>query len=254
MIPPPTPPPLSATRPANAVFVTGTDTGVGKTRVCSLLVRALRRSGINAVGMKPFCCGDREDAELLHEASDRTAELALINPVWLRVPAAPYAACLIENRMLDLDSARNALLALQSAHDIVVVEGVGGWRVPLTANFCASDFAAELQAPVLVVSANKLGTLNHTQLTVEAVALRSLTCLGVVLNETVSAGADPATLTNAPVLEQILPVPVLGHVPFGAGEMPAPLFQKLRALMQPPAPAVQGPRHSQSRDGLNTAL
>ncbi len=213
------------------LFVTGTDTGVGKTRFCSLLVRALRSRGVNAVGMKPFCCGERDDADLLHAASEGAADLALINPVWLRVPAAPYAASLIENRLLDVDAARNAFAALSAAHDLVIVEGVGGWRVPLKADFCSSDFAAELGAPVLVVSANKLGTLNHTQLTVDAIRSRSLSCLGVVLNQLQEPEGCPASVTNKAILEQILPVPVLGELPLNASELPSPLADRMQSLL-----------------------
>lgn len=217
-----------------ALFVAGTDTGVGKTRFCSLLVRALRNRGFNAVGMKPFCCGEREDAELLHAASEGAADIALINPVWLRVPAAPYAACLIENRLLDIDAARSAFSALSAAHDIVIVEGVGGWRVPLRSDFCASDFAAELGAPVLVVSANKLGTLNHTQLTVDAIRNRSLPCLGVVLNQLHATEGCPASVTNAGILEHVLAVPVLGEIPVNAQELPLPLANRIQSLLLPP--------------------
>jgi dethiobiotin synthetase len=220
------------------LFVTGTDTGVGKTRFCSLLVKALRSRGVNAVGMKPFCCGEREDAELLHAACAQTVDIALINPVWLRVPAAPYAACLVENRLLDLDAARAAFAALSSAHDLVVVEGVGGWRVPLRADFCTSDFAAELGAPVLVVSANKLGTLNHTQLTVDAIRNRSLPCLGVVLNQLHAVEGCPAAVTNAAVLEHILDVPLLGELPLNASELPPPLTDRMHALLGSAPPAV----------------
>jgi dethiobiotin synthetase len=216
-----------------ALLVTGTDTGVGKTHFCSLLVRALRGRGIDAVGMKPFCCGERDDAERLYEASGGVADLALVNPVWLRVPAAPYAACLVENRMLDLDAARRAYAALAAAHALVVVEGVGGWRVPLTADFCASDFAAELGIPVLLVSANKLGTLNHTQLTVDAIRGRGLPCLGVVLNQPAAPDACPAAVTNAAVLEQLLSVPLLGEIPFNAGELPRPVLDRLQPLLAP---------------------
>src|SRR5688572_30205019 len=93
----------SARMDSPRLFVTGTDTGIGKTYVCSLMLQAMRAGGINAVGFKPICCGDRDDALRLHAASDAVASLNEINPVWLRVPAAPYAASLIEGRSVDLD-------------------------------------------------------------------------------------------------------------------------------------------------------
>jgi dethiobiotin synthetase len=167
----------------------------------------------------------------LYAAADGAADLALVNPVWLRVPAAPYSACLVENRLLDVDAARNALRTLRSAHEWVIVEGVGGWRVPLTADLCASDFAAEIGAPVLVVAANKLGALNHTQLTVDAVRMRALRCLGVLLNRPEPGDATPASVTNEAVLEQLLPVPLLGEVPHGASALSDALIERIHTAL-----------------------
>jgi dethiobiotin synthetase len=211
------------------LFITGTDTAAGKTHFSTMLVRSLRNAGIDAVGFKPFCCGDREDAERLHAASDKTEDLGLINPVWLRVPAAPYTAALVENRMLDTATAFEAYRTLCSRHTFLVVEGAGGWRVPLTDRMCLSDFAAELALPVVVVVANRLGALNHTQLTVDAIAARGLQCHGVVLNEPVAADPDPARLTNRGILETLLSVPVLGEVAHGADLLPPEIWDRLRA-------------------------
>jgi dethiobiotin synthetase len=219
------------------IFITGTDTGVGKTRFCSLLVSSLRSKGIDAVGMKPFCCGDRFDAESLLKASGSTVDMALVNPVWLQVPAAPYSACLVENRTLDIDTARSAFDTLARTHQFVVVEGVGGWRVPLTDQICMSDFATSLNLPVLVVSANRLGALNHTQLTVDSIQSRGSECCGVVLNNPADEQQDPANITNLGVLELILNVPVLGELSFGADEIPQRLLQKLQSRrLIPPLP------------------
>ncbi len=211
------------------IFISGTDTGVGKTYLSALLVRALRAAGVDAVGMKPFCCGDREDAELLWAASDEAEDLGLINPVWLRVPAAPYAASLVENRALDLATAREAVEVLRSRHAFLVVEGVGGWRVPLTHDYCMSDFATELGLPVVVAAANRLGALNHTQLTVDAVLRRGARCGGVVLTHPHAGEPDLATVTNRGVLEQILTVPVLGEVLHGEASLASSLLERLRA-------------------------
>ncbi len=210
------------------LFITGTDTGVGKTHFSALLLRALRATGVDAVGMKPFCCGDRTDAELLHAASGEAADMALVNPVWLRVPAAPYTASLVENRILDVATAQDALVTLRNRHSFVVVEGVGGWRVPLTDQVCMSDFAVELGFPVVVVAANRLGALNHVQLTVDAIIARGLRCAGVVLNEPIPAEPDPASVTNRGVLEQLLRVPVLGELAWGEAHLSVALLASLR--------------------------
>jgi dethiobiotin synthetase len=210
------------------IFITATDTGAGKTYFTSLLLRSLRAAGVDAVGFKPFCCGDRDDADRLHEACDGVVDLGLINPVWLRVPAAPYTAALVENRTLDVATALDAFHTLSSRHAFVVVEGVGGWRVPLTERMCLSDFAVQLELPVMVVAANRLGAINHTQLTVDAIAARGAVCVGVLLNEPDSAEPDPARITNPGVLEQLLPVPVWGELAHGAVALPAAVLKSLR--------------------------
>lgn len=210
------------------LFITGTDTGVGKTYLSVLLVQALRAAGVDAVGMKPFCCGDREDAELLQAAASNAEELGLVNPVWMRVPAAPYAASLVENRALDVATAREAYEVLRSRHSFVVVEGVGGWRVPLTQAYCMSDFAMETELPVIVAAANRLGALNHTQLTVDAIFHRGARCGGVVLTHPHPSEPDPATVTNHGVLEQILTIPVLGELLHGENHLAPSLLGKLK--------------------------
>jgi dethiobiotin synthetase len=113
-------------------FLTGTDTGVGKTYVAALLIRALRRAGLDTVGLKPICCGDRADAETLHAAADGTISIDDVNPVWFRFPAAPYTASIVESRLPDLDQIRDRYQRIRAAHRSVIVEGVGGWLVPIT--------------------------------------------------------------------------------------------------------------------------
>ncbi|MGV3532777.1 MAG: dethiobiotin synthase [Chthoniobacteraceae bacterium] len=186
------------------VFITGTDTEVGKTYVSCLLIRALRQAGIDAVGIKPISCGDRADAEALYAASDGVATLNEINPVWLRTPAAPYTAAMIEERPIDLALIREGFDRLKAAHEMVVMEGVGGWRVPIAQDYYVSDLAREFSLPVLVVAANKLGALNHTILTVEAVRQSGRECLGVVWNDAVADVASPAAATNKAVFDSLV--------------------------------------------------
>ncbi len=199
------------------LFLTGTDTGVGKTHVAALLVRGLRAAGMDAVGMKPLCCGDRGDAEILHAAADGAASLADVNPIWLRPPAAPYVAAMIEDRCIDLALIRESFIRLRDRHPGLIVEGVGGWQVPITRDYFVSDLAVECGLPVAVVVANKLGALNHTLLTVAAIRATGLECAGVILNH-VSAPPDPpdiATTTNRSVLEDLLDVPILFEIAHG---------------------------------------
>jgi dethiobiotin synthetase len=195
-------------------FLTGTDTGVGKTYVGALLVRALRKAGFDTVGLKPICCGDRADAEILRAAAGEELSLDEVNPVWFRVPAAPYAASMVENRLPDLDQIRDRYARVRAGRRSVIVEGVGGWLVPILQHYSVADLAAEMGLPVVVVAANRLGVLNHTLLTVEAIKARGLSCAGVILNN-VTWESDPATTTNRAMLEHLLDVPLLYEVEMG---------------------------------------
>lgn len=212
-----------------SLFVTGTDTDVGKTWVACALVRAWREAGQSAVGMKPIACGGREDAEALHAASDGALKIGEVNPVWLRPAVAPYAAAMIEERMVDLPLIRETFAQLQARFGTVVVEGAGGWLVPILRDYAVSDLAADLGLPVLVVAANRLGVLNHTLLTVESIQARGLRCAGVVLNRTQPGGDDDAAVvTNPSILEELLGVrgiPYLGEVEHGASTLPPALLR-----------------------------
>jgi dethiobiotin synthetase len=208
---------------AGGFFITGTDTDVGKTFVGALIVRALRAAGVDAVGFKPICCGGREDAERLCEAGEGRVTLNDVNPVWLRPPLAPYAAAMVEGRMVDLALVRETFTRLRAEHEAVIVEGAGGWLVPILRDFSVADLAAEFALPVLVVAANRLGAINHTLLTVRAVKASELRCAGVILNHVrESSPEDAAVVTNRAVLEELLAdeeVPVLGEVGFGQAEL-----------------------------------
>lgn len=199
------------------VFLTGTDTDVGKTYVASLLVRGLRAAGLDTVGFKPICCGGREDAEALYEAAGGALALNDVNPVWLRTPAAPYTAAMIENRAIDLALLRETFARVRSAHRSVIVEGVGGWLVPIERDFLVRDLAREMALPVAVVAANRLGAINHTLLTVESIRAAGLPCAGLILNDVALPSLEQgiATATNRSVLEELAGVPILHHITHG---------------------------------------
>jgi dethiobiotin synthetase len=203
------------------LFLTGTDTGVGKTHVASMLVRALRKSGVDAIGFKPICCGDRDDAEMLHAAADGAISLNDVNPIWLRAPAAPLAASMIENRIVDLALIREAFRRVTDQHAGVVVEGVGGWLVPITRDYSTADLAVEFGLPVVIVVANRLGALNHTLLTIESIRSRQLECAGIILNQVQPPSPESiAETTNRGILEEVAGVPVLGEIAYGeAGDV-----------------------------------
>lgn len=199
------------------LFITGTDTGVGKTFVTCLLLAALRAAGhARAIGWKPVCCGDRADAFALQSAADRPdVPLDTINPTWFKAPLAPLAAGWIENRAVDVDALRQAFDELAARFDPILVEGAGGWEVPLAGNQTMADLAVALGLPVLVVVNNRLGALNHTILTVRSIEDRGLRCAGLVLNQ-VEDERDVASISNRAVLEQFLPgVPILLEIQHG---------------------------------------
>lgn len=204
-------------RPARAAhllpvnyFVTGTDTGAGKTHITCLLLRALRQTGIDAVGYKPVSCGDREDGRNLAAASG-ALDLEKINPFHLQTPVAPYVAGLLENHPLVPEELLDGYQRLAAVHRTVLVEGVGGWEVPLAANYRVSDLAKDLGLPVIVVAANRLGVLNHLLLTLDAIRRKGLTCAGIFLNQ-LDDSLDTAMISNKAVIEDLAGVPLLEHL------------------------------------------
>ena len=188
-------------------FITGTDTDAGKTYVTCLLLEALKRTGKHAAGFKPFVCGSRDDAIHLANASREGLTVEEVNPVWFKVPAAPYAAALMENRRFELNDVIANFQELAQTHEHVLVEGAGGWEVPL------NDFST---------MADKLGCLNHTILTVRNIQARGLTCAGVILNY-VKDERDAASISNRMALEHFLDVPVLAEIMHGETEIDWPL-------------------------------
>lgn len=193
-----------------SLFVTGTDTGVGKTYVTRLILETLRREGIDAAGYKPIACGDREDAVVLAAASGGLT-LDEVNPVHFQTPVSPYVAGLLENRSIDAAALLSSYQQLASRHAQVIVEGVGGWEVPLAANYRVSDLAKELALPVVLVAANRLGALNHILLSVDAIRAKGLTCAGIILNQ-LGDELDTAMITNKGVVEDLTGVPLLDHL------------------------------------------
>ena len=187
------------------LFITGTDTNAGKTFVTALLTRALRGRGFETIALKPLCSGERSDVEILQAASDHRLTLDETNPIWLREPTAPLVAARLENRTLSLDALVDWFRHLSSKHPSLLVEGAGGWLVPITPTETIADLASRLALPVVVVVATRLGCINHTLLTLESIRARGLHCPGIILN-TLSSTDDIATRTNREILEQNTPI------------------------------------------------
>jgi dethiobiotin synthetase len=203
-----------------SLFITGTDTGVGKTHTAARLLYLLRASGASCAGMKPICCGDRRDAEFLLAAGSDVLTIDDVNPVWLKTPAAPIVGSLMEKVDIDIDRVLAAFHSLQSRVEHVIVEGTGGWMVPIQRNYFVSDLAAVMKLPVLAIAYNRLGCLNHAVLTVQSILGHGLRCVGLVLNNPQETD-DIAAQTNADVLRKILDVPLLCGLGESLTELPA---------------------------------
>ncbi|MGF1677848.1 MAG: dethiobiotin synthase [Candidatus Methylacidiphilales bacterium] len=189
-------------------FITGTDTGVGKTWVTCLLVERFRNAGIPALGLKPIACGDRGDAEALARINGECLTLNEINPLYFPAPLAPYASSVLEERQANLTPVMETWSRLGQAYTgPFLVEGAGGWLVPITRDYWIKDLAVDFGLPVLVVCRASLGTLNHTLLTVESICCTGLTIKGLIMNHH-DCPDDLASQTNAAVLEDLTGLPV----------------------------------------------
>ena len=191
-------------------FITGTDTNAGKTYATCLMLEELRHQGIDAVGYKPVSCGDRDDATRLAAASGGLA-IDEINPVHLNTPVAPLVAGMLENHPVDPQILIDGYHQLAAKHTQVLVEGAGGWEVPIAPNFRVSDFAKALNLPVILVVANRLGALNHTLLSVDAIRAKGLQCAGIILNQ-LDDELDTAMITNKGLIEELTGLPLIDHL------------------------------------------
>ena len=195
-------------------FVTGTDTEIGKTYVTCALLRDLRRRGMKAVGYKAMACGDRGDARAMMAATDPTLPADVVNPVYLRAATAPYVAAMLENRTLTLGELVQGYHALSEYGSPVLVEGAGGWEVPIAPGITMADFAVALGLPVVVVVGNKLGAVNHAVMTVQGIRSRGLECRAIVLNH-MGEEWDTAAVTNRRLIEEFTGMPVAAELIHG---------------------------------------
>lgn len=197
-------------------FVTGTDTGVGKTLVSCALLHAFALAGKTAIGMKPIAAGCEAgkwlDVEQLIAASTVSAAREWINPYALVPPIAPHIAAKQAGVTIDLAVIQQAFYALQKTADRVIVEGAGGFLVPLGDRYDTRDLACALGLPVVLVVGLRLGCLNHALLTAEAIQASGLPLAGWVANQIDPAMASLAE--NIDTLQQRLAAPLLGVLPF----------------------------------------
>lgn len=210
------------------LFITGTDTGVGKTHVAALILRQMVAEGLDVVPFKPACSGATvddqgrpqwDDLQRLRSAVSNDVTEDDLCPQRFLPPLAPPIAARQEGRSVDVAAIDAALARLGRQHQHVVIEGAGGWLCPLTETWSFADWVARRNCPVLIVARPGLGTINHTLLTVESIRRHRLTVAGVVLNATNSDSIDDSTVDNAAEIEARSGVPVLGHVEHHGGEL-----------------------------------
>ena len=214
-------------------FVTGTDTGIGKTRVTAGLLEAFGRMGSKTVGMKPVASGAamtpeglrNEDALTLQAAASERRPYALVNPYCFAPAVAPHLAALEAGVEISLDVIRAAYGELCQGADTVLVEGVGGWQVPLSPALELPDLARELELPVILVVGLRLGCLNHALLTARALAADGLGLAGWVANAIDPAFERPEA--NVATLEAELHAPLLARLPHAPTASPDVLMEAL---------------------------
>ena len=220
-------PPAATSPPPHGYFITGTDTGVGKTLVACALLHAFRAAGRRVAGMKPVAAGAdlaaegllNADVQLLRAASSIDAPLALVNPYCFAPPIAPHIAAEEAGVTIDVARIREAFLQLAAAADTVIVEGVGGFCVPLNRNEDTAGLAQRLALPVILVVGMRLGCLNHALLTAGAIHGRGLRLGGWIANR-----IDPAMASageNIRALTERLAAPLIADIGFAAAPDPA---------------------------------
>jgi dethiobiotin synthetase len=200
-----------------ALLVTGTDTGVGKTFVTCAVAHALRARGRRVSVMKPIetgVDGEPEDAVRLRAAAADPAPLDVICPYRFRAPLAPAVAARAENRHVDVEHLIQLVRERAAAADVLLIEGAGGLLVPIDGLVTFADLAATCALPVLIVAANRLGTVNHTALTARVAAAAGLAVRGFVLSQP-EARTDESGATNAAEISRLTALRclgVLGHL------------------------------------------
>jgi len=203
------------------LFVTGTDTGVGKTVITAGLLAVFSQQGYRTVAIKPFQTGIQANSGEAYFSDvmfyRKTALLdepeSLLNPVALEPPASPWVAAMLSKTVVDLTKVCCTIEEFSSRYDLIILEGAGGLCVPIHKNFLIADFVRELKCPLLIVARSSLGTINHTLLTVNLARAKGIPISGVVVNG-LRKDADPVESLNPWVIKELSGVPLLGTLPF----------------------------------------
>ena len=201
---------------ARSVFITGTNTGAGKTILTALLLHHLRESGVDALALKPVCTGPRDDVRLLQSLQPGSVRMDLMNPFYYKTPATPAVAARRSGRKVEVKALKAAVSLAEKECDQLLVEGAGGVLVPLNERGQTwADFLKATKMPVLVAARNELGILNHTLLTVEYLQSIGAEVLGVCLQNPINgANMDSSQRTNFEVLRDYLSKLPVFSIPF----------------------------------------
>ncbi len=194
------------------IFITGTDTGVGKTFVAIRLAQELLENGIRVGVMKPISCGPaKENDALLYKKKLKLKDpLNVINPVSLKSPLAPYVAAWIEGKTINMKKIFAAVKKLKAKYDVLLIEGVGGAMAPIKKNYFVADLIKDLKVPAIIVARAGLGTINHTLLTIEALKKRKIKISGIILNGykgDLSERTNPAAIQELTGIDNIRVLP-----------------------------------------------
>lgn len=210
-------------RTPRGVFITGTDTSVGKTIVTAVVAAALTAQDIDAGVMKPIATGETDQAAALSDSDWLTSVTGvcdppdLIAPYRFRTPASPLIAAARDGRAIEPARIIEAFQALSARHDCVVVEGIGGVLVPLLPDLFVVDLAKRMGLPVLVVARAGLGSINHTLLTLECLRGRGVPILGVVFNSPTRPPADPDLSETVSTIRRLSGIRAFGELPYCEG-------------------------------------
>lgn len=207
------------------IFVTGTDTGVGKTVVAAGIAAAMKLRGVNAGVMKPVHTGCRvhkgklipEDSLFLARAASSDDPAELITPYMFREAAAPYVAARAHNRIIDSDLITECFHELCRRHDYMIVEGIGGVLVPLTEDFYIADLIKRLRVPVILTTRPDLGTINHTMLSISCLKAMKIDLAGIVISHRKKGRGGFAEKTFQETIETLSGIPVLAEIPYMDG-------------------------------------
>ena len=202
-----------------SLFVTGTDTDVGKTYVTAGLAVSLRKSGVDVGVMKPFAAGLKqktgfksEDVEILANASETNDPENLINPQFFPISASPYTAWKNLKIKPKVNSILSSFKELKKIHEMILVEGMGGIMTPILKDYFVSDLIKDMKIPSVIVCRTKVGTINHTIMTIKMCEKYRIPLRGIIINDFDSDGYNVKELTRD--LKSLTGIPILGSVPF----------------------------------------